>query len=352
MTTTATTTDDLQTHDRPPTTDQPPTHDQHDQHQHDQLTTAKACELHIRDQQRRWLLEHLWLDGAVGILGGEPKCGKSFLALELATAVASATPALATFAVTDPGPVLLFAAEDDLRDVRERLDSLCQARSMALEQLDLHVITESALRLDTRRDHLRLARTVARIRPRLLVLDPLVRLHRADENSAAEIAPILDFLRRLARARQTAVLLVHHARKGAAHLRAGQALRGSSELHAWGDSYLYLRRKRDDITLSVEHRAAAAIDDIHLALLPCPPAAVLTIRQPGPDSTNPHTFGDERPSAEQRVLEVLRLAHSPMSNRHIRDACRMRTATLCQTLDRLCENDIIRRCDDGYSLIK
>jgi hypothetical protein len=36
-------------------------------------------------------------------------------------------------------------------------------------------------------------------------------------------------------------------------LRAGQALRGSSEFHAWGDSHLYLRRDGDDLTLAVEH---------------------------------------------------------------------------------------------------
>ena len=29
-------------------------------------------------------------------------------------------------------------------------------------------------------------------------------------------------------------------------MRAGQALRGSSEFHAWGDSNLYLRRDADD----------------------------------------------------------------------------------------------------------
>ena len=48
-------------------------------------------------------------------------------------------------------------------------------------------------------------------------------------------------------------------RNGAAHARAGQALRGSSEFHAWGDSNLYLRRVGEQLTLTVEHRAAASI---------------------------------------------------------------------------------------------
>ena len=44
-------------------------------------------------------------------------------------------------------------------------------------------------------DRQRLVETVERIRPRLVVLDPLVRLHGVDENTVAEVAPILGFLR-------------------------------------------------------------------------------------------------------------------------------------------------------------
>ena len=68
-----------------------------------------------------------------------------------------------------------------------------------------------------------------RIGPCLVVLDPLVRLHGIDENAVAEVAPILGFLRDIQRRFETAVVLVHHARKSAA-TRPGQALRGSSEL--------------------------------------------------------------------------------------------------------------------------
>jgi hypothetical protein len=60
------------------------------------------------------------------------------------------------------------------------------------------------------------------------------------------------------------VVVVHHAKKGAGNLRAGQALRGSSEFHAWGDSNLYLRRDGDDRI--VEHRAASAMPSVILEL--------------------------------------------------------------------------------------
>ncbi|MBK8999599.1 MAG: AAA family ATPase [Myxococcales bacterium] len=50
-------------------------------------------------------------------------------------------------------------------------------------------------------DQRRLHKTLAALRPRLLVLDPFVRLHRIDENSAAEVSAVLAFLREVQRAR-------------------------------------------------------------------------------------------------------------------------------------------------------
>jgi hypothetical protein len=48
---------------------------------------------------------------------------------------------------------------------------------------------------------------------------------------------------------------------------AGQALRGSSDLHAFGDSNLYLKRTKDRLLLSSEHRAAPASPPVYLELM-------------------------------------------------------------------------------------
>ena len=93
-----------------------------------QLPVQRASELSIDSAAlTQWLVQGLWSDQAVGILGGEPKCCKSFLALDLAVSVASGAPCLRQFAVRRTGPVLLFPAEDSLVVVRRRLEGICSA---------------------------------------------------------------------------------------------------------------------------------------------------------------------------------------------------------------------------------
>jgi len=115
-----------------------------------QLPVQRASELSIDSAAlTQWLVEGLWSDEAVGILGGEPKCCKSFLALDLAVSVASGAPCLRRFAVRRTGPVLLFPAEDSLVAVRRRLDGICSAAGVGFQSLPVEVITAPTLRLDT-----------------------------------------------------------------------------------------------------------------------------------------------------------------------------------------------------------
>ncbi len=230
------------------------------------LPVQKAWELEVQPQEKTWLIKHLWGQAAVGIIGGAPKCGKSWLGLDMAVSIASATPCLGRFVVQSRGPVLIYLAEDALSVVRARLDALCKHRRLELRWLDLDVITAPSLRLDRARDRQLLKATLEKLKPRMLLLDPLVRLHHLDENSAADVSKLLGFLRELQRTFDTAIVLVHHASKKH-RAQPGQALRGSSDLHAFGDSNAYLARKQEQLILTLEHRAAKAPAPITLELV-------------------------------------------------------------------------------------
>lgn len=296
----------------------------------------------------QWLVEDLWSDQAVGILGGEPKCCKTFLALDLAVSVASGVPALRHFPVHRPGPVLLFPAEDSLAMVRVRLSGICAVAGVDFNALAVDVITAPALRLDTPDDRQRLTHTVELCQPRLLILDPLIRLHRVDENDASQIAALLSFLRQLQRQFKLAILVVHHARKDSHGSRPGQALRGSSELHGWGDSNLYLRRRGEQLTLSTEHRAAPSREHIALQLTATGANAVLSLQSEA--TTAPGAYCSDVPSPRQRVQQALAQLDAPASVQRLRQLCGMRTATLCACLAELTESGLVVRDARGYQL--
>ena len=316
--------------------------------EHRGLPVCLVGELEEPATESRWLVEPLWGRAAVGFLAGHPKVGKSWLGLDLALSVATATPCLDRFAVRDPGAVLVFLAEDHPSTVRARLAGLCRHRGLAIEKVAVHVITTAALRLDLERDRDRLVQTVARLQPRLLVLDPLVRLHRRDENHAADVAELLTFLRELQRAHDLAVVVVHHLRKNGAG-RAGQALRGSGDLHAWIDSGLYLRHQRDRLLLSAEHRHAPACESIELRLVTRaePPATYLEIADS--EETSPDT-PERDATIEERITAALASASRPMTRYQLRKQLRVNNQRLGDALEQLRARALVRRSQQGWSV--
>jgi RecA-family ATPase len=232
------------------------------------LPVLRVAEIPSDEIAERWLVEELWCTNSVGVIGGAPKCAKTWLSLDMALSVATGTPCLGKYAVPEPGPVLVYLAEDALVAVRERIEGMAWHRGLELDRVEVHVITVPVLRLDQERDRMRLWETTRRLRPRLLVLDPLVRLHGIDENRAGDVAELLAYFRSLQRELGLSVVLVHHTRKNAADgVAAGQGLRGSGDIHAFGDSNLYLQRAKDHLILSSEHRAARASAPVYLELV-------------------------------------------------------------------------------------
>jgi hypothetical protein len=316
------------------------------------LPVKRACDLSDAADQPNWLIEGLWADQAVGILGGQPKCCKSFLALDMAVSVASGTACLRRFPVVRTAPVLLFPAEDALAVVRKRLEGICAAARTRLDALPIYVITAARLLLDLPCDQQQLRDTVAAVKPALLILDPFIRLHRSDENASKEVAPLLGYLRQLQRELHVAVLLVHHVRKGSGAKRPGQALRGSSDLHGWGDSNLYLRRSSSThLLLSVEHRAAPCQDNIPIELCANASALALEVKNGRSElSTDSAPTATSRQDPRHRVIQAMKKLSGPVSIQQLRKICRIRTATLCQTLSILKNQGRVIHGPDGLSL--
>ncbi len=305
------------------------------------LPICKANELLIRKPEHSWLIQPLWANHAVGILGGPPKTYKSWMGLDMAVSVASATLCLNTFQVKQPGTALIFMAEDDLSAVRARIKSLCDHRKIDIDSLDLYVITASSLRLDLDHDQKLLQTTLDSLKPRLLLLDPLVRLHRRDENSASEISTLLGFLRQMQRAHGTAIVLVHHAGKRR-YAQPGQALRGSSDLHAFGDSNMYTSYRKDRIFLTVEHRAAKSPQPIELKLKAQPDESAAHLEIVSEIKI------DSEQSLENRTLTLLKHEQNPMTRSNIRKHLKVNNQRLGNAISSLQQKGLILKTTKGW----
>jgi hypothetical protein len=296
--------------------------------------TVRAGELARITAPLAWIVDGLFLEAGAGILGGAPKTGKSFFALDLCVAIASGTACADRFRVLAPGPVVVLCAEDPNAVVTARLTALSRARGRALGDLPIEVLVDS-VRLPDGLD--RLEATLAALRPKLLLLDPLIRLHRADENSASEMSVILDGLRNLARSSRTAILLAHHTRKAAAG-NAGVGLRGSSDLHAF-----YLRKLGHDgvLELKVEHRAAAPPPPLRLKLVVDDDAPTARFMVADREQQEDPTAG--------RVLALIVGAAEPLSSSALRQKLGVRNQVVADALRVLAEAGRIRRAGrDGW----
>ena len=318
------------------------------------LPVVRVGEISRDESLHRWLVEGLWGASSVGVIGGAPKCAKTWLGLDMALSVATGTACLGKYAVPEPGPVLVYLAEDALPVVRERIAGMARHRGLDLCRVEIHVITAPVLRLDQEKDRVRLRETARQLRPKLLLLDPLVRLHGIDENHAGEVAELLAYFRSLQRQLDLSVLLVHHTRKNAAGgVASGQGLRGSSDIHAFGDSNLYLRRTREHLVLSSEHRAAPASPPVHLELVATDQEAThLEVIGELRDGSAKVTMDCKQRSLEERVLDLLGQG-ATVTRAKLRDSLGVKNERLGEALEaleragRLCRTPAGWQCRNG-----
>ena len=207
-----------------------------------------------------------------GILfvGGEPKVGKSLLVANLALALASGSDR-SGFTIPAPRRVLICQFELPLPQFVNRLSLMRRHCGTAADQ-HLWVDTRAAghlLSAPQGLNHFLAAAQAAAAQ--VIVLDPLYSTHDQDENDTRAMAALCQSLLRLRDAARAALIVVHHVRKSISREEIGSAFRGSSALHAVGDSYMLLRRPAPElptVELRFQFRYAAPLAPRLLSLDP------------------------------------------------------------------------------------
>lgn len=209
---------------------------------------------------------------AHGILfvGGEPKVGKSLLVANLALALASGS-SRAGFQIPATRRVLICQFELPTAQFAARLSPMRKPIGSAADS-NLLVDTEAAghlLSAPRGLDHF--LNAIRDAKADVVVLDPLYSTHDQDENDTRAMAALCQTLLRLRDASHAALIVVHHVRKSAGRYEIGSAFRGSSALHAVGDSYMLLARPSPQVPtveLRFQFRYAPAQEPRLLSLDP------------------------------------------------------------------------------------
>src|SRR5258708_3006280 len=197
-----------------------------------------------------------------GILfvGGEPKVGKSLLVANLALALAAGSNR-SGFSLPEPRRVLICQFELPVPQFVGRLATMRRVMNSAADQ-NLFVDTRATGHLlcaPQGMNHFLCAAKAAAAE--VIILDPLYSTHDQDENDTRCMAALCQSLLRLRDVSQAALIVVHHVRKSITRFEIGSAFRGSSALHAVGDSYMLLTRPSPQlptVELRFQFRYAAA----------------------------------------------------------------------------------------------
>lgn len=199
---------------------------------------------------RRLVFGEMGERGTVTMLAAAPGIGKTTLGVHVACAVASGKD-WAGFHAPTAGHVLYLNAEDSQEEVARRFaavklagglnDDAAGRVHLAASSEGKRLFERGKAGLGATEEGKRLMKIVEELQPALIIVDPFVMVHGADENSNAEMAAVIGYMAELARAGDASVLLIHHAGKD--QKDGLGAARGASSMPAavrsmWSLSYV------------------------------------------------------------------------------------------------------------------
>ena len=287
-----------------------------------------------------------------GILfvGGEPKVGKSLLVANLALSLAAGS-GRTGFSIPAARRVLICQFELPVPQFVSRLAVMRRAMGSAAD-LNLLVDTRATGHLLSAPQGMHHFLSAAKAAAaEVIVLDPLYSTHDQDENDTRSMAALCQSLLRLRDASKAALIVVHHVRKSITRYEIGSAFRGSSALHAVGDSYMLLTRPSPQlptVEMRFQFRYAAAQPPRLLELDP----QTLWFSATGQSSATPAAA--RRKVVQADVTQALTGIGEQVRYTQLRDQimdqteCSKRTAQLAIT--EACRQGSIVQADGQYRL--
>jgi hypothetical protein len=168
------------------------------------------------------------------------------LALNLSLAVATGARDWLTYKLNKQGKVLYINNEVALEDFIWRIKAMASRMN---QKGDLKNLIFPKVLPEGEQFWYELDEVVSEERPTLVVVDTFYMLHEGEENDSSDMKPILKKFLALRDEYKTAVLLIHHTKKGSQFSKMhNEQMRGSSVFGAMPDTILQMKRSGSDDT--------------------------------------------------------------------------------------------------------
>lgn len=197
-----------------------------------------------------WIAPWALLKGGTAIIAGEAASGKSFFVLELARALASGSSPFSSSKLHCPEKCTVLYLEQELTEygLKKRVEAVFSRDAEAASRV-WYISADPTIRLDSSQSVKRLADLVSRIKPDVIIFDPIGRFHISNEDDASTVQHLfmnIDAIKAAA-GPDTSAVVVHHVRKPPSDIdkydpRSPYNMRGSSKFFDVPDTRVMISR--------------------------------------------------------------------------------------------------------------
>jgi len=212
-------------------------------------------------QETQWTVEGWVPEATCALVVAPPANYKTWILLDLAISVATGKPFLNQYPVENPGPVLIIQQEDPFAMLFSRIGSIMnigEPHEKAGEYFlpkpppmpSIHWHTDRRLNFEDPKSVEGLEKAVEKIRPRMVIIDPLYSAISSKDYMAEGAQNMLE-LKRLRDEYGTSFIIAHHTVKRG-DMSGRESLWGSQFLNAWLETGWQLRPTRNEGTINLK----------------------------------------------------------------------------------------------------
>lgn len=209
-----------------------------------EIKIKRVDEIKPFDPTDFWLIEDLWENNSVGVIGAPSKSFKSTLTLNLACAVATGKPFDGR--EVKQGAVLIIQGENNLSMEQHKIYSITGETELPIYFVDDNITMDHIYKLKD---------SIIKLGIKLLIIDPMYLLFGSgDINKHQDIVLRLEMLSDLSKNTNCSIMLVHHSRK----LERGAKIQtsdmyGSAFIEGWYESMILLQRQSNNSSRMVTY---------------------------------------------------------------------------------------------------